>query len=124
MVAEQIVYVVDDDDGSSMSVCALVRSMGVQSESYESAEEFLVNYRAGQPGCLVTDFRMRGMNGLQLQEKLLERNIELPVILITAFARTPMTVQAMKHGAVTLLDKPYRVDELWNSIRKALELDA
>ena len=70
MALEPVVYVVDDDDESSMSVCALVRSMGVRSEKFHSAEEFLGSYKKEQPGCLVSDVRMRGMSGLQLQQKL------------------------------------------------------
>jgi two-component system response regulator FixJ len=116
--------VVDDDDESRISVSALVRSMGLRSESFGSAEEFLDNYQDGRPGCLVTDVRMRGMSGLALQEQLLQRNISLPVILLTTFARIPMTVQAMKRGAVTLLEKPCEEDQLWEAIRDALDLDA
>ena len=124
MEIEPTVYVVDDDDQSRMSVCALVRSMGIAAESFSSAEEFLDNYRPDQPGCLVTDVRMRGISGLELQEKLHERNIPLPVILMTAFAGVPMTIQAIKRGAVTLLEKPFEENQLWEAIRGALERDA
>jgi len=123
MAVEPTVYVVDDDRDSRMSVCALVRSMGIQAESFSSAEEFLASYRKGQPGCLVTDVRMLGMSGLELQEKLLELNMPLPVVVLTAFASTPMTVQAMKLGAVTLLEKPAEENRLWESIRDALAQD-
>ena len=124
MSVEPTIYVVDDDDESRLSVSALVRSLGLRSESFSSAEEFLENYQDGRPGCLVTDVRMRGMSGLALQKKLQERHISLPVILLTAFAGIPMTVQAMKRGAVTLLEKPCEEDQLWEAIRDALDLDA
>ena len=124
MTLEPIIYVVDDDDESCMSVCAVVRSMGVRAESFPSAELFLDNHQREQPGCLVSDVRMPGMSGLELQEQLQERRIFLPMILMTAYARVPMTVQAMRRGAVTLLEKPCKENELWKAIRDALQRDA
>lgn len=121
---EPTVFVVDDDELARKSVCALVRSMGVRAAAFASAEEFLASGVAGQPGCLVTDIRMRGMSGLELQEELRSRNISLPVIVLTAHARTPLTVRAIKAGAVTLLDKPYESEDLWDAIRGALAVDA
>ena len=123
MAIEPTVYVVDDQDEARMSVCALARSMGLRAESFSSAEEFLQGYSKGQPGCLVTDVWMHGMNGLDLQERLRERNIPIPVVLLTAFAETPLAVQAMKHGAVTLLEKPCEKSQLCESIREALDRD-
>jgi len=120
MSAEPTVFVVDDDEQARNSVCALVRSMGMIAESFASAEDFLNRYTPGRPGCLVTDYRMLGMSGLELQEELIRRNIALPVIVLTGYARTSVTVQAMKAGAVTMLDKPYAEDDLWDAIRKAL----
>jgi len=124
MAVEPTVYVVDDDELARRSVCALVRSMQIRAESFSSAEEFLEHYRKGQPGCLVTDVRMLGLSGLELQEKLQELDISLPVIVMTAFARVPMTVEAMKRGAVTLLEKPCEDNQLWEAIRDALARDA
>lgn len=124
MAAEPTVFVVDDDKLMRRSVCALVGSMEIPAEAFCSAEEFLENYVDGRPGCLVTDVRMLGMSGLELQEKLRELDIRLPVIVMTAFATTPLTVRAMQGGAVTLLEKPFAEDELWNAIRKALAKDA
>ncbi|MHC4403772.1 MAG: response regulator transcription factor, partial [Planctomycetota bacterium] len=89
-----------------------------------SAEAFLDAYVEGRPGCLVTDVRMLGMSGLELQEELNRRNIQLPVIVLTAYPRTPLTVRAIQAGAVTLLEKPYEDDNLWDAIRKALARDA
>ena len=79
---------------------------------------------AGAPGCVVTDVRMIGMSGLDLQDKLIERGIRLPVIVLTAYPRTSSTVRAIKAGAVTLLEKPYDEEELWDAIRKALAQEA
>jgi FixJ family two-component response regulator len=120
MCAEPTIFVVDDDEQARSSVCALVRSMGMSAESFASAEDFLNRYTPGRPGCLVTDYRMLGMSGLELQEELIRRNIALPVIVLTAYARTSVAVRAMKAGAVTMLDKPYAEDDLWDAIRKAL----
>jgi len=124
MPDEPTVFVVDDDQQARKSVCALVRSMGVPAEAFASAEEFLEGYAEGFPGCLVTDVRMFGMSGLELQEELKRRNVMLPVIVLTAYARTPITVRAIKSGAVTLLEKPYADDDLWDAIRRALAEDA
>jgi two-component system response regulator FixJ len=122
MNSEPTVYVVDDDPRARDSVCALARSMGVPARKFASAESFLEFYQ-NQPGCVVTDYRMTGINGLELQESLLKRGSNLPLIVVTAFARTAMTVQAMKSGAITLLDKPYDDDSLWQAIRTALAED-
>ncbi len=123
MISESTVYVVDDDPQARDSVCALARSMGVPTKNFPSAESFLDFYR-GQPGCVVTDYRMTGINGLELQESLHKRGSEVPLIVVTAFARTSMTVQAIKNGAITLLDKPYDDDDsLWQAIRTALAED-
>jgi len=117
------IHVVDDDELARNSVSALVRSMGLPVRSYPSAEAFLEEWEPGSPGCLITDVRMLGMSGVELQQELIDRGITLPVIVITAFARTKTTVDAMQKGAVTVLDKPYSDDDLWQSIRQALTLD-
>lgn len=124
MTFEPVVFIVDDDARARNSVCALVRSYGVPAEAFSSAEEFLAKYAAGRPGCLVTDLRMTGMTGLDLQDRLAERGIRLPVIVLTAYPRTRTTVRAMKAGALTLLEKPYDEEELWDAIRKALSQEA
>ena len=124
MAGEPTVFVVDDDELMRTSICALARSMGVRAEAFRSAEEFLENYVDGRPGCLVTDVRMLGMSGLELQEKLRELDVQLPVIVMTAHATTPLTVRAMQGGALTLLEKPFEENELWDAIRKALAKDA
>lgn len=124
MESEPTVFVVDDDEQSRNSVCALVRSMGLRAESFASAEQFLDSCREGRPGCLVADIRMLGMSGLELQEELKRRDVGLPVIVITAYPSTPLTVRAILGGAVTLLEKPYENENLWDAVRKALTQDA
>jgi FixJ family two-component response regulator len=124
MANEPKVFVVDDDQQARESVCALVHSMGLDAESFASAEEFLDKCPKNPRGCLVTDLRMVGMSGLELQEEMIERKIYLPVIILTAYARTPVTVRAMKAGAVMVLDKPYSDDDLWDAIRAALAKEA
>ncbi|MGO8689677.1 MAG: response regulator transcription factor [Thermoguttaceae bacterium] len=124
MEFEPTVFVVDDDERARKSVCALVRSLGLRAEAFPSAEEFLARCTPGRPGCVVTDVRMVGMSGLDLQDKLIERGIRLPVIVLTAYPRTSSTVRAIKAGAVTLLEKPYDEEELWDAIRKALAQEA
>lgn len=118
------VYVVDDDQGARNSVRALARSMGAQSETFESAEEFLNQFDPNRPGCLVTDLRMMGMSGVELQEKLSADGFAIPVIIITAHAETPVTVKAVQQGAVTVLEKPCQDFELCDAIRDALARDA
>jgi two-component system, LuxR family, response regulator FixJ len=124
MSSKATVFVVDDSEPARKSVCTLVRSLGLPAEAFASAEEFLTRYVPGHPGCLVTDVRMLGMSGLDLQERLIERGISLPVIVLTAYPQTRTTVRALKAGAVTLLEKPYDEEELWDAIRIALAHDA
>ena len=124
MLRDATVFVVDDDDQARESVCALIRSMGLEAESFASGESFLDTYAQDRPGCLVTDLRMLGMSGLELQEALIERGFTLPVIVITAHPRTSLTVHAMRRGAITLLEKPYEDNELWDAIREGIERDA
>jgi two-component system response regulator FixJ len=118
-----IIFVVDDDDLARNAVIALVAAMGIETQAFSSAEEFLAAYDGRRPACLVTDVRMLGMSGLELQEELQRRGETIPVIVLTAFANTPSTVRAMKNGAVTLLEKPCRDDELWEAVRDALASD-
>lgn len=123
MSEQPVIFVVDDDNQVRKAVMALVGAMGVDTRGYASAEEFLAEYDGRRPACLVTDVRMLGMSGLELQEELLRRGESIPVIVLTAFASTPGTVRAMKNGAVTLLEKPCRDDELWEAVRDALAAD-
>lgn len=117
------VYVVDDDAQARKAVTTLIEAMGVATEGFNSAEEFLTGYDGRRPACLVTDVRMIGMSGLELQEELIRRGVDISVVVLTGFATTPGTVRAMKNGALTLLEKPCRDDELWEAIRDGLAAD-
>lgn len=118
------VFVIDDDEAARLSVCALATSMHVPSEGFASAEEFLAAFDPDRPGCIVADVRMPGASGVDLLEILEKRGARIPVIIVTAFADTPLTVRAMKGGAVTFLEKPCGHHELWDAIREALARDA
>jgi two-component system, LuxR family, response regulator FixJ len=124
MAVQITVFVIDDDELARSSICALVQSIGLNAESFASAEEFLHKYVEGWSGCLITDLRMPGMSGMDLQEQLMQRGIFLPVIILTAYARTPTTVRAIKAGAISVLDKPYADDDLLDAIRAALAKEA
>jgi two-component system response regulator FixJ len=117
------VYIVDDDADAREAVAALVRTLGLSVYDYDSAEEFLRNYKGFRPACIVADLRMLGMSGLEMLMELKRRGLTIPVIILTGHADTPTTVQAMKNGAYTTLDKPCRDSELWDTIRAALQDD-
>lgn len=124
MTSADRVFVVDDDEASREAVVTLVGEMGLEAHGYASAEEFLESYDGRRPACLVTDVRMLKMSGLELQEELGRRGYGLATVVLTAYAETPVTVRAIKNGAVTLLEKPCRDLELWDAIRTALAEDA
>lgn len=121
-MAEQTVFVVDDDAGVRESVVEMVGVKGLATRSFESAEAFLAAYSPDWSGCLVTDVKMEGMTGLQLQQRLNELGCTLPIIIITGYADVPMAVRAMQAGAVTFLEKPAKDQELWKAIEQALNL--
>jgi two-component system response regulator FixJ len=123
MTSQAMIYIVDDDQQSRKAVLTLVQPMGIPAESFASAEEFLAAYDGRRPACLVTDVRMLGMSGLELQEQLNALGITISVVVLTAFASTPTTVRAMRNGALTLLEKPCNDDELWEAIRVGLAAD-
>ncbi len=123
MSDEPTVSLVDDDPAVLRSLAALVRVVFPRVETYSSATEFLNAYRPEQRGCLVLDVAMPGMNGLELQRRLAEEDIELPVVFITGHGNVQMAVGAMQAGAVNFLEKPFREQELWDSVRRAIELD-
>jgi FixJ family two-component response regulator len=115
-----IVFVVDDDVSVRESLELLIGSVGWRSETFASAQEFLGRPRATVPCCLVLDVTLPGLNGLGLQQRLAERT-DMPIIFITGHGDVPMTVQAMKAGAVEFLTKPFKDDVLLDAIRGALE---
>jgi len=117
------VYVVDDDGASRRLVSGLLEAIFPKVESYASATEFLNAYQDDQPGCLVLDVAMPVMSGLELQKTLADRNIELPIVFLTGHGNVQMAVGAMQAGAVNFLEKPFREQELWESVREACELD-
>lgn len=118
------VFVIDDDEAARLSVCALATSMHVSAEAFASVGEFLAQFDPNRPGCIVADVRMPGASGVDLLQMLGERGARMPVIIVTAFADTPLTVRAMKGGAVTFLEKPCSEHELWDAIREALARDS
>jgi len=119
--ATPIVFVVDDDISVRESLELLILSAGWQPETFASAQEFLEHPRALVPSCLVLDVSLPGLNGLELQERVAVERCDMPIIFITGHGDVPMTVQAMKAGAVEFLTKPFSPDVLLNAIRLALK---
>jgi FixJ family two-component response regulator len=117
------VYVVDDDAASRRLIASLLEAIFPYVQAFESAAEFLDAYENGRPGCLVLDVAMPGMSGLELQRTLVDRGIQLPIVFLTGHANVQMAVGAMQAGAVNFLEKPFREQELWESVRHALDLD-
>jgi FixJ family two-component response regulator len=113
------VFVVDDDQGVRESVRILMRSIGVESETFQSADDFLEQYDPEKPGCLVLDVRMPGMSGLELQERLASVRSTLPIIFISAHGDVPMAVEAVKAGAADFVQKPFRDQDLIDKIQEA-----
>ena len=120
---EPIVFVVDDDRSVRCSIARLIQSIGLKVQTFRSAGEFLQRARPEGPACLVLDVRLPGLSGLDLQRELTNRGIQLPIIFITAHGDIPMTVRAMKGGAVEFLTKPFRTRHLLDAIRAAIERD-
>ena len=120
---ESIVFVVDDDPSVRSAIKRLIGSMGLQVELFGSAQEFLATKLPNVPSCLVLDIRLPGISGLALQRQLAEANVQIPIIFITAHSDVPMTVRAMKAGAVEFLTKPFRDQDLLDAIHSALERD-
>lgn len=115
-----LVHLVDDDASVRAAVEDLLASVGLDTRSYVSAADFLERARLDAPGCLVLDVRMPGMNGLDLQQELQRRGLALPIIFITGHGDIPMSVRAMKQGALEFLTKPFRDQDLLDAIDQAL----
>jgi FixJ family two-component response regulator len=123
MTGEPTVFVVDDNAALRRSLQALLEAAALRVETYASAEEFLARHDARRPGCLVLDVRLRGNNGLDLQEELRRRQVSLPVIVMTGYGDVPTSVRAFKGGAIDFLQKPVPPKKLLGRIREALEID-
>ena len=121
--AAPIVFVVDDDPSVRRAIKRLIGSVGLQVELFGSAQEFLHSKRPEAPSCLVLDIRLPGISGLDFQRVMAEANIHIPIIFITGHGDVPMTVRAMKAGAVEFLTKPFRDQDLLDAVQFALERD-
>jgi FixJ family two-component response regulator len=120
---DPIVFVVDDDPSMREALIDLLASVGLSVEAFKSAPEFLERKRPDAPACLVLDVRLQGLSGLDLQRELLRTEAPIPIIFITGHGDIPMSVRAMKEGAVEFLPKPFRDQDLLDAIQHAIEID-
>jgi FixJ family two-component response regulator len=120
---DQIVLIIDDDPSMLQTIKTLVETVGIKGITFKSGQEFLQTDLPDVPSCLVLDVRLPGLSGLNLQRELSERGIHIPIIFITGHGDIPMSVQAMKAGAVGFLTKPFRDQDLLDAIEQAIELD-
>jgi FixJ family two-component response regulator len=121
--AAPTVFVVDDDELVRAAIQGMLKSVGLRAETFESAQDFLRSKRPDGPSCLVLDVRLPGINGLDFQRELTEVGVRIPIIFITGHGDIPMTVKAMKSGAVEFLTKPFRDQDLLDAINQALDRD-
>ena len=121
--AAATVFVIDDDAAVRVSIQGLLKSVGLRSEAFGTAHEFLRSKRPDGPSCLVLDVRLPGVNGLDFQRDLADKGFRIPIIFITGHGDIPMTVKAMKSGAVEFLTKPFRDQDLLDAIHQALDRD-
>lgn len=117
----RIVYVVDDDQAVCTALRRLIHSVGIEVQTFSSAQDFLHATRPGAPACLVLDVRLPDLSGLNVQEKLTDAKIDLPIIFITGHGDIPMTVRAMKAGALEFLTKPVKEQDLLEAIQRGIE---
>jgi FixJ family two-component response regulator len=120
---EAIIAIVDDDAAIREALSSLIRSVGLRVKTFVSATEFLQSWNADTHGCIVLDVRLPGLSGLDLQRELADANIHTPIIFITGHGDIPMTVRAMKAGAVEFLTKPFREQDMLDALQQALERD-
>jgi FixJ family two-component response regulator len=118
-----MVFVIDDDAAVRASIQGLLKSVGLRSECFGTAQEFLLSKRPDAPSCLVLDVRLPGVNGLDFQRELADAGVPIPIIFITGHGDIPMSVKAMKSGAVEFLTKPFRHQDLLDAIHQALDRD-
>lgn len=123
MAAAGIAFIVDDDQSLRAALDSLFRSVGIETRQYPSAAEFLGDALPDAPGCLVLDVRLPGANGLDFQDQLIEMGIPIPIVFMTGHADVPMSVRAMKAGAVDFLSKPFRDQDMLDAVSTALERD-
>ena len=123
MTGPPVVFVVDDDSSVRSSLKFLLSTVGLQVESFDSADNFLHKKPPDAPSCLVLDVRLPGLSGLDFQRELAARNIRIPIVFLTAHGDIPMSVRAMKAGAVEFLTKPVRDQDLLDAVRVALDQD-
>ena len=121
--AVSTVFIIDDDRGMRQAIHDLVESIGLRAESFATGEEFLGTKHIGRPSCLVLDVRLPQMSGLDFQRRLAESGLRIPIIFVTAHGDIPMSVKALKSGAVEFLTKPFRDQDLLDAIQQALEWD-
>jgi FixJ family two-component response regulator len=119
-----VVFVVDDDEGIRASIKGLLKSAGLRAECFETAEEFLQRKASNGPSCLILDVSLPGINGLDFQQQLRAAGLQIPIVFLTAHGNIPMTVKAMKSGAVEFLTKPFGDEELLSAIQQALGRDS
>ncbi len=117
------VFIIDDDAGMRAAIQGLLKSVGLRSESFGKPQDFLRSGRPDGPSCLVLDVRLPGINGLEFQQELAHAGVLIPIIFITGHGDIPMTVKAMKSGAVEFLTKPFRDEELLDAVHQALDRD-
>jgi FixJ family two-component response regulator len=117
------VFIIDDDHGMRQSIQDLVESVGLRAESFATGGEFLKRKRTNDPSCLVLDVRLPQMSGLDFQRQLAEAGMQIPIIFVTAHGDVPMSVRALKSGAVEFLTKPFRDQDLLDAIQQALQRD-
>jgi len=120
---EAVVFVVDDDASMREALDSLLRSAGFRAETFASAQEFLTRPRTDAPSCLVLDVRLPGLSGLDLQERMAELELEIPIVFVTGHGDVPTSVRAMKAGAVEFLTKPFEDQDLLDAIRQAIDRD-
>jgi FixJ family two-component response regulator len=117
------VFVIDDDELIRAAIQGLLKSVGLRAETFETTQQFLSSKRLDGPSCLVLDVRLPGVNGLDFQRQLADSGVRIPIIFITGHGDIPMSVKAMKSGAVEFLTKPFQDDDLLNAIHQALDRD-
>ena len=123
MTAPPLVFVIDDDASVRSSLKFLLSTVGLQAETFDSADSFLHKKRPDVPSCLVLDVRLPGVSGIDFQRELTARNISIPIVFLTGHGDIPMSVRAMKAGAVEFLTKPFRDQDLLDAVRVALDRD-